>query len=103
MQNYLIARNLKSKNFCHKKIELYFKIYYIQKYLKQGLTINSSLHRDARQLKLDKEEEMKLEWLQKNINDTSNMPEFEWYSTENWILRNYYLQMTLWSQGKCSF
>ena len=46
---------------------------------------------------------MKLEWLQKNINDTSNMPEFEWYSTENWILRNYYLQMTILSQGKCSF
>ena len=51
---------------------------------------------------MDKEDEMKLEWL-KNNNDTTNMPEFEWYDLQNWILRNYYLQMTLWSQGKCSF
>ena len=48
---------------------------------------------------MDKEDEMKLEWL-KNNNDTTNMPEFEWYDLQNWILRNHYITMTLWSQGK---
>ena len=43
---------------------------------------------------------MKQDWIAKNGNDTTNMPEFEYYDFENWILRNYYVYMTTFTQGK---
>ena len=43
---------------------------------------------------------MKQDWIAKNGNDTTNMPEFEYYDFENWLLRNYYVYMTGFTQGK---
>lgn len=56
--------------------------------------------RTENQKKWDKEEEMKQDWIAKNGNDTTNMPEFEYYDFENWILRNYYVYMTTFTQGR---
>ena len=46
------------------------------------------------------EQEMRDEWLKDNGNNTEGMPDFEYYEFENHLLYNYYVYMTLWSQGK---
>ena len=46
------------------------------------------------------EQEMRDEWLKNNGNDTEGMPDFEYYEFENHLLYNYYVYMTMWSQGK---
>ena len=52
------------------------------------------------QIKAEKEQEMRNEWLI-NRNDTEEEePEFYYYDFENWLLRNYYIYMTVWSQGE---
>ena len=42
---------------------------------------------------------MKDEWIAKNPNTTEEMPVFEYYDFENYVLRNYYIYMTIFAQG----
>ena len=46
------------------------------------------------------EQEMRDVWLKNNGNNTEGMPDFEYYEFENYLLYNYYVYMTLFSQGK---
>ena len=46
------------------------------------------------------EQEMRDIWLQNNGNNTEGMPDFEYYEFENHLLYNYYVYMTIFSQGK---
>ena len=46
------------------------------------------------------EQEMRDEWLKDNDNNTEEMPDFEYYDFENYLLYHYYVYMTLFSQGK---
>ena len=43
---------------------------------------------------------MRDEWLKDNDNNTEEMPDFEYYDFENYLLYHYYVYMTLFSQGK---
>ena len=42
---------------------------------------------------------MRNEWIAKNPNNTEEMPDFEYYDFENYVLRNYYIYMTICAQG----
>ena len=42
---------------------------------------------------------MRDDWIFKNPNTTEKMPEFEYYNFENYLLRNYYIYMTICAQG----
>ena len=41
-----------------------------------------------KQLKLDKEQEMKEEWLNSNNDTMGKIPDFEYYTLENWMFLN---------------
>ena len=43
---------------------------------------------------------MRTEWLAKWNGTEKEEPEFEYYEFENWLMRNYYVSMTIWSQGE---
>ena len=43
---------------------------------------------------------MRLEWQAKWNGTEEEEPDFEFYTFENWLLRNYYVYMTCWSQGR---
>ena len=64
-------------------------------YKNSTLTNSSS---NEKQLKLDKEQEMKEEWLKSN--DTGEMPIFEYYTFENWMLINCFGYAICFSQSK---
>ena len=55
----------------------------------------------ARQEKVDQEDAMKMEWLEKNKTENlgNEMPDFEYYAPMNHFLANYYPYATLFSQG----
>ena len=49
--------------------------------------------------KEQEEQKMRAEWIAKNPNTTEEMPDFEYYGFENYVLRNYYMIMTICAQG----
>ena len=49
--------------------------------------------------KEQEERKMRAEWIAKNPNTTEEMPDFEYYDFENYVLRNYYIYMTAFAQG----
>ena len=63
---------------------------------KSSTLTNSSSNES--QLKHDKEQEMKEEWLKRN--DTGEMPIFEYYTFENWMFINCYSYAVVFSQSK---